>query len=113
MSASPLVRPILDDEREELGRRVAASWGSLDALRFYQRRGLRLVRIWPGSVDRSRLRKPEIPLKGNYGISISDEIALELNLDAGPVIRADDLADSNDETRGGSGSVTSRRQGAC
>ena len=35
---------------------------NLDALRFYQRRGLRLVRLHAGAVDRSRAAlKPSIP----------------------------------------------------
>lgn len=38
---------------------------NVDALRFYQRRGFRLVRVHPGAVDRSRARlKPEIPPRG-------------------------------------------------
>jgi GNAT superfamily N-acetyltransferase len=162
--AACLVRPIRDDEREELGRRVADRWGSsivvsreraqdvldlpalvavaapggdwlgtasyrieadecelvqieafergrgvgsalleavvavarsarakrlwlvttndnLDAIRFYQRRGWRLVRVWRDAVTRARRLKPEIPLVGERGIPITDEIELELPLD--------------------------------
>jgi len=51
------------------------------ALRFYQRRGLRIVAVDPGAVDRSRATiKPEIPLVGNDGIEIHDEIRLEVEL---------------------------------
>jgi ribosomal protein S18 acetylase RimI-like enzyme len=49
---------------------------NLGALRFYQRRGFRLASIRPGAVDRSRLRKPEIPRTGDYGIPLHDEIDL-------------------------------------
>ena len=46
-----------------------------------QRRGLRLVRLWPDSVTQARtLLKPEIPLIGDHGIAIRDEIELELPL---------------------------------
>jgi GNAT superfamily N-acetyltransferase len=53
-----------------------------DALRFYQRRGFRLVALHAGAVDDSRRRlKPEIPEVGNHGIRISDELVLERELD--------------------------------
>ena len=50
---------------------------NLDALRFYQRRGMRLVRVRPGAVTPARqLLKPEIPPLGNHGIPIRDELEL-------------------------------------
>ncbi|RLP90090.1 GNAT family N-acetyltransferase [Micromonospora sp. BL4] len=51
---------------------------NLRALRFYQRRGMRLVRVDRGAVDRARLLKPEIPLVGEDGIPLHDEVVLEL-----------------------------------
>ncbi|MFF5290397.1 GNAT family N-acetyltransferase [Paractinoplanes globisporus] len=53
---------------------------NLDALRFYQRRGMRLVQINRGAVDESRKLKPRIPLTGEFGIEIHDEIMLEMRL---------------------------------
>ena len=53
---------------------------NLDALRFYQRRGLRIVGVAPGAVDASREIKPSIPRVGDYGIELHDEITLELRL---------------------------------
>jgi GNAT superfamily N-acetyltransferase len=53
---------------------------NLDALRFYQRRGLRLARVHPGAVARSRTLKPTIPETGAYGIPIRDEVVLEMPL---------------------------------
>lgn len=53
---------------------------NLDALRFYQRRGLRIVGVTPGAVDAARLRKPSIPEVGDYGIPLHDELTLELRL---------------------------------
>jgi len=53
---------------------------NLDALRFYQKRGFRLKRIYPNAVDKSRLIKPSIPKIGDYGILLKDEIGLELVL---------------------------------
>ena len=54
---------------------------NVDALRFYQRRGFRLVGLRAGGVDQSRAAlKPEIPLAGSYGIPLRDELELELDL---------------------------------
>jgi GNAT superfamily N-acetyltransferase len=53
---------------------------NLDALRFYQRRGMRLAAVYPGAVDAGRRLKPAIPRIGNYGIPIRDELELELLL---------------------------------
>ncbi len=51
------------------------------ALRFYQRRGFRLVALRPDAVAAARRSlKPEIPLTGVGGIPIRDEIELELAL---------------------------------
>lgn len=54
---------------------------NLDALRFYQRRGMRIVAVSPGAVDEARRLKPSIPLAGAYGIEVHDELTLELRLD--------------------------------
>jgi GNAT superfamily N-acetyltransferase len=56
--------------------RLTTTNDNLDALRFYQRRGLRMVALRPGAVDRARLDKPEIPRTGDYGIPLRDEIDL-------------------------------------
>jgi ribosomal protein S18 acetylase RimI-like enzyme len=53
---------------------------NLDALRFYQRRGMRIVGVTSGAVDASREIKPSIPLAGEYGIALHDELTLELRL---------------------------------
>jgi GNAT superfamily N-acetyltransferase len=57
---------------------LATTNDNLDALRFYQRRGMRIVGVAPGAVDESRIRKPSIPLVGDHGIEIHDELTLEL-----------------------------------
>jgi GNAT superfamily N-acetyltransferase len=50
------------------------------ALRFYQKRGFLLVAVHRNAVAQDRLLKPEIPLIGNDGIPIRDEIELEIVL---------------------------------
>jgi GNAT superfamily N-acetyltransferase len=53
---------------------------NLQAIRFYQRRGLRLVALHRGAVDDARLLKPSITKIGDHGIPIHDELELELEL---------------------------------
>ncbi|MFN2298042.1 MAG: GNAT family N-acetyltransferase [Anaerolineales bacterium] len=53
---------------------------NLHALRFYQRRGFVLAALRPNAVDQTRKRKP-IPLRGENGIPIRDELELELLLE--------------------------------
>lgn len=63
--------------------RVVTTNDNLDALRFYQRRGFRLVELRAGAVDVSRRTlKPEISPIGAYGIPLRDELELELAPDA-------------------------------
>lgn len=89
----------VDDRRRGVGsalvaeaKRIAAAdnctrlWvittnDNLDALRFYQRRGFRLAALHTAAVNHSRARlKPEIPLLGDHGIPICDELELEQEL---------------------------------
>ncbi len=50
---------------------------NLHALGFYQRRGYRLVAVYPGALDETRKIKPQIPLTGLNNIPLRDEIELE------------------------------------
>lgn len=51
---------------------------NVDALRFYQRRGFRLAALHRGAVDDSRSRlKPDIPVVGEHGIHLRDELELD------------------------------------
>jgi ribosomal protein S18 acetylase RimI-like enzyme len=54
---------------------------NLDALRFYQRRGFELVAVHRDLRETARRLKPSLPLVGDYGIPIQDEIELEIPLD--------------------------------
>ena len=53
---------------------------NLHALGFYQKRGFALVAVYRGAVNQSRKIKPSIPLVGNDGIPLRDEIELEMKL---------------------------------
>ena len=50
---------------------------NLHALRFYQKRDYQLVTIHRHAVEHARKIKPQIPIIGNDGIPIRDEIELE------------------------------------
>lgn len=52
---------------------------NLDGLRFYQKRGFILKRIYPNSLAAYRKLKP-IPLIGDNGIPIRDEIEMEFKI---------------------------------
>lgn len=53
---------------------------NMDALRFFQKRAFRLVAIHRDALSEARKLKPQIPLAGNNGIRLFDEIELELLL---------------------------------
>jgi GNAT superfamily N-acetyltransferase len=50
---------------------------NINALRFYQRREYVLAAVHRNAVEESRHLKPQIPLIGNEGIPIRDEIEFE------------------------------------
>jgi GNAT superfamily N-acetyltransferase len=55
---------------------------NLPALKFYQKRGYRLVTVHRDALTRSRQLKPGIPEIGLDGIPLMDEIELELSLNS-------------------------------
>ena len=59
---------------------VRTSNDNLDAFRFYQRRGFRIEKIVTGAIDEERKLRPEIPMLGEYGIPIHDEVVFARSL---------------------------------
>ena len=53
---------------------------NLNALGFYQKRGFRLIALYPNAIEASRRLKPQISMKAANGIPIRDELELELEL---------------------------------
>lgn len=49
---------------------------NLNALKFWQKRGFRITGIQPGAVDKVRKKKSSIPIIGDFGIPLHDEICL-------------------------------------
>jgi ribosomal protein S18 acetylase RimI-like enzyme len=80
---SVLLGAVADQARRRKCRRLwlVTSNDNLSALAFYQRRGLRLVAVYPNAIDVARAQKPSIPRTGHAAIPIHDEIELELRLD--------------------------------
>jgi ribosomal protein S18 acetylase RimI-like enzyme len=64
--------------------RLITTNDNLNALRFYQKRGFRLVALFPNALAETRRLKPGLPLIGFDGIPLRDELALELPLEVGP-----------------------------
>ena len=77
-----LIHAVVDKARNQTCKRVflITTNDNLHALRFYQKRGFELVAVYRGAVNESRKIKPSIPLTGNDGIPIRDEIELEMKL---------------------------------
>lgn len=53
---------------------------NLAALRFWQRRHFTLVTVHRNAIEQARRLKPQIPILGQHGIPIRDEIELEILL---------------------------------
>lgn len=80
---SLLLRAVLDHARASgcSRLRVVTTNDNLSALRFYQRRGFSIACVHRGAVDSARRDlKPEIPLTGESGIPLRDEIELEMRI---------------------------------
>ena len=77
-----LIKAVETIARQEGCRRLwlVTTNDNLYALGFYQKRGFQLEKVVPGAVTLSRLRKPGIPLIGENGIAITDEITLAKEL---------------------------------
>jgi ribosomal protein S18 acetylase RimI-like enzyme len=56
---------------------------NIEAIRFYQRRGLTIAAVHVNALDYSRELKPQIPKIGSFGIPMRDEIEFEMTLETG------------------------------
>jgi Acetyltransferase (GNAT) family len=66
---SALLAAVTDESKRQGSQRLwlITTNDNLKALRFYQRRGMRIVAVHPGGVDEARLVKPTIPVIGKHG----------------------------------------------
>ena len=60
--------------------RLITSNDNLNALQFYQKRGYCITKLYPNAMDEVRKAKPNVPLIGENGIPLRDEIELEKQL---------------------------------
>lgn len=67
-----LIEALKSDGHDRL--RLVTTNDNIAAQRFYEKLGFRLVAVREGAVDRSRIRKPEIPRFGQDGTPIRDEL---------------------------------------
>ncbi|MDP2585543.1 MAG: GNAT family N-acetyltransferase, partial [Candidatus Levybacteria bacterium] len=56
---------------------LVTSNDNIDSLRFYQKRGFRITKVYPNAIDKARKIKPEVPVIGKYGIPLKDALELE------------------------------------
>ena len=60
--------------------RLLTTNDNMRALQFYQKRGYCLTKLYPNAMEEVRKQKPSVPLIGDNGIPLRDEIELEKNL---------------------------------
>jgi ribosomal protein S18 acetylase RimI-like enzyme len=79
---SDLIYALRQEARRAGARRLwlITTNDNLNALRFYQKRGFALVAVHRKALERSRELKPNIPLVGQDGIPLRDELELEMLL---------------------------------
>ncbi|MDP4088611.1 MAG: GNAT family N-acetyltransferase [Bacillota bacterium] len=53
---------------------------NIDAIRFYQRRGFDMARLYHDSLETARKLKPSIPMLGNFDIPLRHEIEFDMKL---------------------------------
>ena len=81
---SALIEAVIKAAREKGCKRLflITTNDNLHALGFYQKRGFEISAIHRGAVSESRKIKENIPLIGENGIPLRDEIELEMQLEA-------------------------------
>lgn len=68
---------LLANQKGSLKITLITTNDNLNALKFYQKRGYRIVNVIPDAVAKAREIKPSIPLIGNEAIPLHDELKLE------------------------------------
>lgn len=81
-TGTALVRAVIEMARQTNCTRVhlITTNDNLNALKFYQKLGFELTALHRGIMDEVRRLKPDVPLIGEHGIPLRDEIELEMSL---------------------------------
>ena len=77
-----LIHRALDAAKQAGCRRIVlvTTNDNIRAIRFYQKRGFDMARLYHDAMDESRRLKPEIPLVGEDGIPLRHELEFEYEL---------------------------------
>ena len=77
-----LLQRVADSARERGCKRLLliTTNENFDAMRFYQRRGMKLGAVHFGAFDEARMIKPSIPEYGPQGVPLRDEFEFEMLL---------------------------------
>ena len=77
--ASSLIEKIIAAARQKHCKKVIVitTNDNINAIRFYQKRGFDMVKLYHNALDASRRLKPQIPLIGENGIPLRHEIEFE------------------------------------
>ena len=79
---SALVKAVIDLTKKQKLKKVClvTTNDNLNGIGFWQKRGFKLVKVYPGSMEFVRQIKPALPLIGENGIPLRDELELEMIL---------------------------------
>ncbi len=77
---SELVEAVIHEAKERKLQKIVliTTNDNINAIKFYQKRGFDMVRLFHNALDISRKLKPEIPLIGENSIPLRHEIEFEL-----------------------------------
>ena len=77
---SKLVEAVIHEAKERKCQKIVliTTNDNINAIKFYQKRGFDMARLYHNALDISRKIKPEIPLIGDHSIPLRHEIEFEL-----------------------------------
>jgi GNAT superfamily N-acetyltransferase len=77
-----LVNKVIDTARKNQCTKIKliTTNDNINALRFYQKLGFDMTKLYHNALDISRKLKPSIPLLGEFGIPLKHEIEFEMDL---------------------------------
>jgi N-acetylglutamate synthase-like GNAT family acetyltransferase len=79
---SALVKAVIDLAKKQQIKKVClvTTNDNLNGIGFWQKRGFKFVKVYPGSMEFVRKIKPAVPFIGENGIPLRDEMELEMIL---------------------------------
>jgi N-acetylglutamate synthase-like GNAT family acetyltransferase len=79
---SALVKAVIELAKKQKIKKIClvTTNDNLNGIVFWQKRGFKLVKVYPGSMEYVRQIKPAVPLIGENGIPLMDELELEMIL---------------------------------